>query len=135
MHRTALQAALEAATPGRSPQDDLLIAQAVRCETIMILGFNHLDRDGIISKAALARSEIAFQPVLRDLLAAMNTQRQALQALGLSRRVLEERILMPWEIGTKAGEQGKQAEEIKKNSQDAAPHDTSGKEEPGEDED
>lgn len=83
MNQRALKTALEAARPDRTPQIDLLIRQIVWADTILTLGFNWFDRIGILRQSSLRRGDIEFQPIFKELISAMNTQRLAILALGL----------------------------------------------------
>jgi hypothetical protein len=98
MDKRVLQAALEETRPVRTPQVDLLIRQIVRTETVLMLGFNWLDRGGILRESALRQGDIELQPILRELISCMNTQRLAILALGLDAKKLEEPAwVAPWD--------------------------------------
>jgi len=85
-----VQRELEEAIPEASPQMKLLISQAVRTEAIQRILEVYFKNAGLLDPGKFRRGKLDTQPAMREYFAAMAHQRQALQALGLDKKQIEE---------------------------------------------
>lgn len=99
-----LQAELEKNTPKLNVKKELLIGQIVKTEGMICMIEMYLKKQGILRPDQYRRGIITPQPALSSTyLSLINSQRQAIMALGLEPIQMEE-ILTPYQIVEKDNE-------------------------------
>jgi hypothetical protein len=111
-----LRAALEQAVED-SPQRRVLISQVVRTEGLLAIVESYFRRFGLMDEGKLKRNKLEPQPVLAKVyLGLLNSQRLALQGLGLDARKAKTLDVMAY---VKAFDKAKEAKAVPTVSPDA----------------
>jgi len=101
-HLDQVKVQLETATPDLNVKKELLIGQIIKTEEKLCFIDMWLRKVGIIRADRIKRGLLELQPVLaHSYLGFLNTQRQALMALGIDSKDAE-RALFPYEIEAEA---------------------------------